>query len=245
MSKIKQSADSNKIENVVAIIPARGGSKGLPGKNIRPLAGKPLIAYSIEAAKMSPLVDRVIVSTDNEEIKKVSVEYGAEVPFLRPPDLAQDDTPTEPVLKHAVEWLEENEGYKVDIVVFLQLTDVFRKKYMIDTVVSKLLENENLDSVFMAYKTHKNFWRKIDEKYSKLAPDIAYGPRQEREHLYREDTGLACATRVKFIKEGRRIGDRVEIIPYDSAVNWIDIHNEFDLWLAEKIILEWDIKINN
>ncbi len=245
MSKIKQSADSNKIENVVAIILARGGSKGLPGKNIRPLAGKPLIAYSIEAAKMSPLVDRVIVSTDNEEIKKVSVEYGAEVPFLRPSDLAQDDTPTEPVLKHAVEWLEENEGYRVDIVVFLQLTDVFRKKYMIDTVVSKLIENENLDSAFMAYKTHKNFWRKIDGKYSRLASDIAYGPRQKREHLYREDTGLACATRVKFIKEGRRIGDRVEIIPYDSAVNWIDIHNEFDLWLAEKIISEWDIKINN
>lgn len=226
-------------KNVVAIIPARGGSKSLPQKNIKMLAGKPLIAYTIEAAKNCSLVDRVIVSTDDELIKKVALEYGAEVPFLRPAELAQDDTPTEPVLKHCAEWLEKNEGYQVDIVLFLQPTDVFRKKYMIEEVLKKILADETLDSVFMAYKTHKNFWRKVGDQYIRLAPDIAYGPRQKREHLYREDTGLACATKVEFIKQGRRLGDRVEIVPYEDEINWIDIHDEFDFWLAEKILTEW------
>jgi CMP-N,N'-diacetyllegionaminic acid synthase len=230
-------------KNVVAIIPARGGSKGLPGKNIRLLAGKPLIAYTIEAAKQSPLVDRVIVSTDAGEIKRIGLEYGAEVPFLRPPEIAQDDTPTEPVLKHCVEWLEEKEDYKVDIVLFIQPTDVFRKKYMIDEVINKLLSDDSLDSVFIVTKTHKNFWRRDSGKLVRLAPDISYGPRQKREPLYREDTGLACATRAKFIKQGKRIGDNVEIVINDEMV-FVDIHDEFDLWLAEKIINERGIKPN-
>src|SRR4030042_4642886 len=87
-------------KNVVAIIPARGGSKGIQKKNTKMLAGKPLIAYTIEAAKGCTLVDRIIVSTDDEEIREVSLKYGAEVPFMRPPELAQDDTPTEPFLQH-------------------------------------------------------------------------------------------------------------------------------------------------
>ena len=126
---------SNDKPHVVAIIAARGGSKGLPGKNIRPLAGKPLIAYSVEAAKASPYVDRVIVTTDSPEIAEVARKFGAEVPFMRPPELAQDLTPTEPVLAHAEEWLEREEGYRVDIVVFLQPTDIFRKRAMIDETV--------------------------------------------------------------------------------------------------------------
>src|SRR5687768_16660736 len=106
--------------NVVAVIPARGGSKGLPRKNVLPLAGKPLIAYSVEAAVLSPLVSRVIVSTDDEEIAAAAREAGAETPFLRPPELSLDSTPTEPVLRHAIEWLEREEGYRTDIVLFLQ-----------------------------------------------------------------------------------------------------------------------------
>ena len=105
--------------NVVAIIPARGGSKGLSSKNICPLMGKPLIQYTVEAAKQSKLVDRVIVSTDSEEIRKVAIEVGAEAPFIRPSHLANDTASSESVLKHTVEWLEDNEDYKTDIVVYL------------------------------------------------------------------------------------------------------------------------------
>jgi len=232
-------------KNVVAIIPARGGSKGIPRKNIKLLAGKPLIAYSIEAAKQSSLVDRVIVSTDDDEIAEVAKRYGAEAPFKRPPELATDSAPTEPVLKHAVEWIEEHENYKVDIVLFLQLTDIFRKKYMIDEVIQRLLENDELDSAFVAYATHKNFWRKVEGKYVRLAPDIAYGPRQTREHLYREDTGLACATRAEIIKAGKRLGPNVDIIANDDEVSFIDIHDDFSFWLAEKVLTEWGKTVND
>jgi len=102
---------------IIAIIPARGGSKGLPGKNIIPLGGKPLIAHSIETAKKSKLIERVIVTTDDEEIADVAREYGAEVPFIRPAELAQDDTPPDPVLKHTLQFLEEKEGIKPEIIV--------------------------------------------------------------------------------------------------------------------------------
>jgi CMP-N-acetylneuraminic acid synthetase len=228
----------------VAIIPARGGSKGLPRKNIRLLAGKPLIAYSIEAAKGSPYVDRVVVSTDDPEIAEVSQQWGAEVPFLRPTELAQDLTPTEPVLAHAVEWLERVEGYRVDVVLFLQPTDLFRTRSMVDETIRRLLADPSLDSVFVAYPTHKNFWRKVGDHYERLAPDLAYGPRQTREHLYREDTGLACATRAELIKKGKRVGERVGIVPNEDETSSIDIHTAFDFWLAEKILTEGGAAVN-
>src|SRR5271169_5392349 len=102
---------------VLALIPARGGSKGIPRKNIRNFAGYPLIAWSIAAGKQSKMVTRVIVSTDDEEIGSVAREYGAEVPFLRPVELAQDNTLDLPVFEHALKWLEETEEYKPVIVV--------------------------------------------------------------------------------------------------------------------------------
>jgi CMP-N-acetylneuraminic acid synthetase len=225
--------------NVVAILAARGGSKGLPRKNVRVLGGKPLIAWSVEAAKASPYVDRVIVTTDDAEIAEISKKFGAEVPFMRPSELAQDLTPTEPVLTHAVEWLEREEGYRVDIVVFLQPTDIFRKRTMIDDVVKRLLDDPSLESAFVAYPTHKNYWRKVDGRYVRMAPDLAYGPRQKKEQIYREDTGLACATRASLIKAGKRLGDRVDIVPNPDEASFIDIHNDFDFWLAERVITEW------
>ena len=231
--------------HVVAVIAARGGSKGLPGKNIRPLAGKPLIAYSVEAAKASPYVDRVIVTTDSPEIAEVARKFGAEVPFMRPAELAQDLTPTEPVLAHAVEWLEREEGYRVDIVVFLQPTDIFRKRTMIDETVKRLLDDPTLESAFVAYKTHKNFWRKKDGQWVRMAPDLAYGPRQKKEPVYREDTGLACATRASLIKAGKRLGDRVEIIENSDDASSIDIHTEFDFWLADKVLSEGRRTVND
>lgn len=231
-------------KNIVAIIPARGGSKGIRGKNLKLLAGKPLIAYTIEAAKGCGLVDRVIVTTDDAKIAKVAKKFGAEVPFMRPKKLAEDTTPTEPVLKHAVEWLENNEGYSADIVLFLQPTDVFRRRYMVREVIEKILEDDGIDSVFVVTKTHKNFWRKKDNNLVRLAPDIAYGPRQKRELLYREDTGLACATRARFIKENRRIGDRVAIVINDEKLPFIDIHDELDFWMADEIIKKKHLKPN-
>lgn len=229
---------------MVAIIPARGGSKGLPGKNVLPLAGKPLLAHTIEAARQCTLIDRVIVSTDDAKIAAVARQYGAEVPFMRPSELSTDYASTEATLQHAVKWLEDRENYRVDIVVFLQPTDVFRKKYMVEGVVRKLLEDESLDSAFVAYPDHKNYWRKHGDSYIPL-DNRGHTARQLKEHIYREDTGLACATRARFVKEGRRLGDKVTVIVNDDHTSFIDIHEEFDLWLAEKILTEWGKTIND
>jgi YrbI family 3-deoxy-D-manno-octulosonate 8-phosphate phosphatase len=132
---------------ILALIPARGGSKGIPRKNIRSFAGYPLIAWSIAAAKQSELVTRVLVSTDDEEIASVARECGAETPFLRPAELAQDQTTDLPVFEHALQWLEENEKYRPEIVLQLRPTSPIRPKGMVDHAIRILLANDDADCV--------------------------------------------------------------------------------------------------
>lgn len=131
----------------LAIIPARGGSKGIPRKNIRSFAGYPLIAWSIAAAKQSRLVTRVIVSTDDDEIAEVARQWGAETPFLRPSELAQDNTTDLPVFEHALKWFEDVEAYRPDVVVQLRPTSPIRRKDMVDDAVRILLEHKDADCV--------------------------------------------------------------------------------------------------
>lgn len=133
--------------HILAIIPARGGSKGIPRKNIRHFAGYPLIAWSIAAAKQSSLVTRIIVSTDDKEIASVAREWGAETPFSRPAKLAQDKTTDLPVFEHALKWLEEIEGYHPDVVVQLRPTSPIRPRTMVDEAVNVLLNHEDADCV--------------------------------------------------------------------------------------------------
>ena len=133
--------------DILALIPARGGSKGIPRKNIRSFAGYPLIAWSIAAAKQSELVTRVIVSTDDEEIAAVAREWGAETPFLRPAEFAQDKTTDLPVFEHALKWLEDVEGYRPDIVVQLRPTSPVRPHKMVDDAIRILLEHPDADCV--------------------------------------------------------------------------------------------------
>lgn len=223
-------------KNVVAVILARGGSKGLPHKNILPLAGKPLIQHTIDAARKAKLVDRIIVSTDDEKIAKAAKEAGAEVPFMRPKELSQDNTTTEDALKHAILWLKEHENYNVDILVFMQITDLFKNPEYIKKAVQMLLDDEKLDSVFVAYPDYKHYWKKEGNRYVRMTKEF-YGPRQLKERIYREDTGLGCATRARLITEsGRRLGDNVGIIENDDFM--IDIHTELDLWIANKLLEE-------
>lgn len=131
----------------LALIPARGGSKGIPRKNIRAFAGYPLIAYSITAALRAESVTRVIVSTDDEEIAAVAREWGAETPFLRPVELAQDDTTDLPVFRHALEWLAENQDYRPSVVVQLRPTSPLRPIGCVDLAVRTLLAHTDTDSV--------------------------------------------------------------------------------------------------
>src|ERR1700680_84923 len=114
------------LHSTIAIIPARGGSKGLPAKNTRLLAGLPLVAHSIRFAHLCPEIDRCIVSTDSEESAKVARDYKGEVPFLRPAELAQDSTPMLPVLQHAIRQIELREENRYELVILLQPTSPFR-----------------------------------------------------------------------------------------------------------------------
>jgi CMP-N,N'-diacetyllegionaminic acid synthase len=132
---------------ILAIIPARGGSKGLPGKNIRPLNGHPLIAYSILAAISCKSITRVIVSTDSEEIAAVARQYGAEVPFIRPADIAADMSTDLEVFRHALSYMEQADAYVPDYVVQLRPTSPIRFAADIETCITKLLRHQEADSL--------------------------------------------------------------------------------------------------
>jgi CMP-N-acetylneuraminic acid synthetase len=145
---------------ILAIIPARGGSARIPGKNIKKLADKPLIAWAILGAKKSKLLDRVVVSTDSPEIAKVAKKYGAETPFLRPESLATPTIGIEPVLKHAYEWFVKNENYAADLIVLLMSTNPLRRTFHIDEAI-KLMKKSGADSVVTVNETpanHTPYW---------------------------------------------------------------------------------------
>jgi len=136
---------------VLGVITARGGSKGVPRKNIRLLGDKPLIAWSIEAAKGSNLLTDFIISTDDEEIERVAKEWGAPVPFRRPADLATDEAKSIPVIQHALQWMKEHEGKEYDAVMILQPTSPFRTAKDIDACMQKM-EDTGCDSVMGVLK---------------------------------------------------------------------------------------------
>lgn len=140
---------------ILCVIPARGGSKGLPGKNIKSLAGKPLIVYSIEKAKQSRYIDRTIVSTDDKEIADVARRYGAEVPFMRPAHLALDHVDKIDVMLHAIDWLTKKEKNKYDIIVCLHVTAPLRKAADIDHCI-ELLVKAKADNVFSVTEANRN-----------------------------------------------------------------------------------------
>ena len=218
--------------SVTALIPARSGSRGLKNKNIKLLFGKPLIWYTINPCLKSELIDKVVVSTDSEKYANICRELGAEVPFLRPKHLASAGATTESVLKNYIEWLEKS-GEKVpEIIVYMQPTDIFRKKKHVDQCIKNLLDDKTLDSSFVAFQTHKKFWREQSSTFERVNEGI-YPARQRSEVLYREDTGVVLATRPSVIKSNRRIGDNVKIVVNDDEHSGIDIHTEESFYLAE------------
>ena len=128
-----------KNKKILAIIAARGGSKGIPKKNIIDLGGHPLIAYSIAVAKLSKLIERIIVSTDSEEIAEISKKYGAEVPFIRPEEYARDNSPDKEFVQHAINWFKEKENYAPEYMVHIRPTTPLRKPEIIDEAIEKFL----------------------------------------------------------------------------------------------------------
>ena len=220
--------------SVVAVIPARGGSKALPRKNILPLAGTPLLAYTIRDARAAKRVDRTIVSTDDAEIADVARAAGAEVPFTRPAELATDHATTEAVLQHTLCWLEKEERARVDVIVLLEATSPLRTPGLIDAVVARL-DDPEIDTAFTVVRDHGYFWNQNGGRPVRLDP--GYQPRQTRAPRWRE-TGSVYATRAAVVRRGERIGPRVTLVEQDPVDALVDIHTAFDLWLAERILTE-------
>lgn len=227
---------------ILAVIPARGGSKGLPRKNILPLLGRPLLAWVIDAAKQSPLVTRVIVSTDDEEIAAVAREHGAEVPFLRPAEFSQDLSTDVEFLTHALETLKEKEGYVPDVVLRLPPTSPLTTSEHIDQGITTLLADESLDAVRPIVEAPKHpykFWC-IAEDGVCLTPFLSSEitgfeephnlPRQLFPKVYMH-TGAMDVMRPATILEkkstsGKRLGHF--LMKAEDSVN-IDSKMDFDL----------------
>jgi N-acylneuraminate cytidylyltransferase/CMP-N,N'-diacetyllegionaminic acid synthase len=229
-------------KKVLAIVPARGGSKEVPKKNIRMLAGKPLIAYTIQEAKKSRYIDRVIVSTDGGEIAEVSKRYGAEVPFLRPKELAKDTSSSLSVILHALEYMEKEEGYFSDIIVFLPPTTPFRKVEHIDEGVEKIKE---ADAVVGVCKVREHPYFVFSKNKGFLVPYIKIKDRplrrQDLPELYVINSSLSIAKREYYntVKEQDPVAPifkgRVKGVFMDEMSS-IDIDSEFDFLLAEFVI---------
>ena len=229
-------------QTALGIIPARGGSKTVPRKNLKLLGGKPLIAWSIEAARAARELDRCIVSTDDEEIAAVARERGAEVPFLRPAEYARDDTPDLPVFQHALAWLAEHEGYRPAFVVHLRPTLPFREPRQIDGVVRRMRETgaDCVKSVYREEHHPHKMWRRRDDRltpyedtplWRELGPDC---PRQVLDPAW-WSAGLVDAIRREVIERGSTVGEVV--VPYEvDPEPCVDLDTEHDFIIAEVVL---------
>ncbi len=235
---------------ILAIIPARGGSKGIPRKNVRNFAGYPLIAYSIAAGLKSELVTRVIVSTDDDEIAEVAREYGAETPFMRPSVFAEDNTTDLPVFEHALAWLAENEDYHPDVVVQLRPTSPIRPLSCVDDAIRILLANPEADSVRGVVPAGQNphkMWRLPDGENAAMrnlldVDGIAEpynAPRQSLPPIYWQ-TGHIDAIRPRAILEKKSMtGDVIFPLMIDPNFT-VDIDN-----LSDWAKYEWLVKFGD
>ena len=232
---------------VLAIVPARAGSKSIPRKNIRAFGGHPLLAYSIAAGLNASRVNRVIVSTDDHEFAELAKEYGAEVPFLRPNVLAADETPDLPLFQHALHTLAESEDYRPDIVVQLRPTSPLRPPDCLDRAVELLLENREADSVRGVVLSGQNpykMWRMDPERAleplikSKLTEPYNM-PRQDLPTTYWQ-TGHVDTIRLETIVKKKSMSGDVILGLILDPVYAVDIDSERDWQAAERALFEME-----
>ncbi len=233
---------------ILAIIPARGGSKSIPRKNIRLFTEYPLIAFSIRAGLTSEAITRVIVSTDDEEIASISRSFGAETPFLRPPHLAEDNTSDLPVFQHALKWLYDNEAYKPSIVVQLRPTSPLRRVWHIDKAVHQLLEHPEADSVRTVCVPFQNPFKMwvirtdgLMEPLIKTTNSEPYNmPRQLLPEIYWQTGYVDAAWSSTILQKNSMTGDSILplIIP---PGDWIDIDSADDWRRAERLLESGEI----
>ncbi|MBV9322223.1 MAG: acylneuraminate cytidylyltransferase family protein [Chloroflexi bacterium] len=229
---------------VLAVVPARGGSKGIPRKNLQLLGGRPLVAHAVAAGRQAALVSRVLCSTDDPDIAAAAREAGAEVPFLRPPELAQDTTEDWPVFVHALDWLEQHASWVPELIVNLRPTSPLRTARHVDDAIRLLLQTgaDSVKAVCLARQhPHKMWLRRPDAQIEPFletpfrlsrGPDV---PRAELEDVYWQN-GVVDVTRYKVVRGQRvMIGQRVAGLVTEPDES-IDIDTPLDLALAELLL---------
>jgi CMP-N,N'-diacetyllegionaminic acid synthase len=230
-------------KHILAVITARGASKGLPGKNIKELGGKPLIAYSIEAANASRLISHVVVSTDDPQIAEVSRQWGGEVPFMRPVELATDSARHLGVMQHAVTFMEDSLGVVFDAAIILQPTSPFRLPEDIDDTISKLFDTNSDSAVSICEvetSSHPIKMKRLEGGF--LVPYVVEEPegtiRQFHPPCYKRSSAVYVTRRDTLINEGRVYGSKIaaHIVPADRSID-IDTPRDWAIaeWMLESL----------
>jgi len=225
----------------LAVIPARGGSKGLFRKNICTINGEPLLVRTLRQLRQVEGVDKVLVSTDDREIAEIAIMNGASAPFLRPESISGDTNTTDEVLRHALQWCE-TQGESYHAVLWAHVNMPFRKVAWLSGILRILQENPDIDSSFIVVANQKNFWARHEGVFMPLSltgKHPGFRRRQDFEGVFQEECGLGCVTRVEHIRAGYRVGPRMSPYPVDDELATVDIHDEFDLWLADQIATIW------
>lgn len=236
---------------ILAIIPARGASKGVPRKNVLPLQGKPLIAYSVATALNAESITRTIVSTDDDEIAETAQRYGAEIPFMRPAEIAADATPDYPVFEHALKELERREGYRPDAVVQLRPTSPFRRVGLVDDAIRLFYEYDNVDcvrGVIESQQTPYKMWRIGDDHCMTPLLDTEFDEPYNmlRQHLPQTywQTGHVDVIRTQTILEQNTLtGKRIVPLIIDPKYS-LDIDTPLDFERSEWILERFDLKLD-
>jgi len=231
---------------VMGIVGIRCGSKGVPDKNIRHLAGKPLVGWILDAARQSKHINRLIVSTDSPGYAEIARTFGAEVPFLRPAELASDQAPEFEYVKHMVDWLDKNEGYRPDIVVRMMATVPLQTTEDIDAVIGKLVEDPKASSAVVIAEARQHPLKalkivddgdggtKLVTYFGDSGREVTPIARQSYEKAYFRANIIACRRQVIFDTDSLT-GDmvRYHVIPQERAV---DIDNLIDFYMTEHLM---------
>ena len=231
--------------HIPCFILARKNSKGLKFKNRVNFLGKPLIEHTIEHAKKSKLVTKIVVSTDDYEIAKIAKKNNCIVLYPRSKNYSNDKASSYQAVKEVANYFIKRYG-KFDIFGYLQITEPLRPKNILDKNIKKIKNNKKLNSCFAGYIFKNNFWYKNKKKYTLMIPNSeTKKPRQKRKDVIREDCGVALASRYNVIFNGDKLLKKpFDIVTYNGVRGLLDIHSKDDIKLGEALVKQFKIKIN-
>lgn len=222
--------------SVLGLIPCRGGSKGIPRKNIREVAGKPLLAHTVHASCEADCIDRTMVSTDDEDIKSAALAAGADVPFTRPNKLATDKAAIEPVIKHTIDYISKETDEDYDTIILLQATSPLRTTDHINESIKQYREH-NADSLVAVSEDDSYRWRE-NKNGAEIINYDSRKRRQEKESEYVESGAIYGVDTELFLETGNLQAGTTTLYVLDQ-VSALDIDEPFELWLADRVLTEW------